>query len=229
MSNLCFVLAALTVVFAVGCIALRRKNKAFEGMLCKFMASFGFISIAVVGHSTNPVDTYYFCIVCFALLFGFCGDILLGIKEIAPTFRGRLVPLGLLYFLVGHVFYICAFVSRTGFNLPALLVGIGFGIVGFVLVGVLKMKADGKMRIVLAVYYATLAYKAASALVLAFEEKQLAFMLAFIGAVLFLVSDTCLAFLYFTPVKRKNVFVTTELSTYYSAQILLSTSVALLK
>jgi hypothetical protein len=219
----------MTAAFAAGCIALRRQNKAFEGMLCKFMASFGFISIAVVGYSLNPVDTYYFCIVCFALMFGFCGDVLLGIKEIAPTFRGRLVPLGLLYFLVGHVFYLCAFISMSSFSVAALAVGIIFGAVGFILIKVMKMKADGKMSIIMSVYYATLAYKAASAFVLAFTGGQTAYWVAFAGAVLFIISDTCLAFLYFTPVKRKNIFVTVELSTYYTAQILLAMSVALLK
>lgn len=229
MSPLCIVLAGMTVGFAVGCILLRRKNKAFEGMLCKFMASFGFISVAVVGYSLNPVNTYFFCLVCFALLFGFCGDILLGIKEVAPTFRGRLVPLGLLYFLVGHIFYLCAFISMSKFSLSALIFGVAFGIAGFIAVGVLKMKADGKMRVVLSVYYATLAFKAASAFYLAFTGGQAAFWSAFAGAVLFIISDTCLAFLYFTPVKKKNVFVTVELSTYYTAQILLAMSVALLK
>ena len=229
MSALCLALVAMTVAFAVGCIMLRRKNKAFEGMLCKVMASFGFISVAVVGYSINPVDTYYFCIVCFALLFGFCGDILLGIKEIAPTFRGKLVPLGLLYFLVGHVFHICAFVDRSGFNIYALIVGVAFGFIGLVILKTMKMKADGKMSIVLCFYYAILAYKAASAFVLAVEEGQPAFWAAFAGACLCMVSDTCLAFLYFTPVKRKNVFVSVELSTYYTAQILLAMSVALLK
>ena len=229
MSPLCLVLAALTVAFAVGCIILRSKNKAFEGMLCKFMASFGFISVAVVGYSLNPVNTYYFCLICFALLFGFCGDILLGIKEIAPTFRGRLVPLGLLYFLVGHIFYLCAFIDTGGFSPIALIVGIAFGVAGYVIVGVLKMKADAKMRVVLSVYYATLAFKAASAFHLALAGGQAAFWSAFAGAVLFIISDTCLGFLYFTPVKRKNIFVTIELSTYYTAQILLAMSVALLK
>ncbi len=229
MPMLCIFLALMTVSFAVGCILLRRKNKAFEGMLCKFMASFGFISVAVVGYSMNPVNTYYFCLVCFALLFGFCGDILLGIKEVAPTFRGRLVPLGLLYFLVGHIFYLCAFISMSSFSLLALFVGIAFGIMGIIFIKAMKMKADGKMSIVMAVYYAVLAFKAASALNLALSGGQAAFWSAFAGACLFIISDTCLAFLYFTPVKRKNVFVTVELSTYYTAQILLAMSVAMLK
>lgn len=229
MSPLCVILAVLTVAFATGCIALRRKNKAFEGMLCKFMASFGFISVAVVGYSMNPVDTYYFCLVCFALMFGFCGDILLGIKEIAPTFRGKLVPLGLLYFLVGHIFYLCAFIRASSFSFVALAVGLVFGIGAFVVINVLKMKADGKMRVIMSVYYAVLAFKAASALNLALFGEQTAYWSAFAGAVLFIFSDTCLAFLYFTPIKKKNIFVTIELSTYYTAQILIAMSVALLK
>ncbi len=229
MSPLCIALAAMTILFAAGCILLRRKNKAFEGMLCKFMASFGFISVAIVGHSLNPVNTYYFCLVCFALLFGFCGDVLLGIKEVAPTFKGKLVPLGLLYFLVGHIFHLCIFIQTSGFHIVPLTVGIIFGIAAFVLIKVLKMKADGKLRIVMAVYYAVLAYKAASAIYLAIVGSQTAFIVAAVGASLFVISDTCLAFLYFTPVKRKNVFVTVELTTYYSAQILLAMSVALLK
>ncbi len=229
MSPLCIVLSVMTVAFAVGCITFRRKGRAFEGMMCKFMASFGFVSVAVVGYALNPVDTYYFCLVCFALLFGFCGDILLGIKEVAPTFKGKLVPLGTLYFLVGHIFYLCAFISRSGFNLGATIFGICGGIFAFVMIKVLKMKVDNKLWIVMSIYYAALNFKVSSSAVLAFSSDDIAFKVAFIGALLFLISDTCLAFLYFTPVKRKNIWVTVELSTYYPAQILLAMSVALLK
>ncbi|MBQ2903362.1 MAG: lysoplasmalogenase [Clostridia bacterium] len=229
MSPICLILAAVTIVFAFGCVTLRRKGRAFEGMLCKFMASFGFISIAVVGYCTNPVDTYYFCMMCFSVMFGFFGDVLLGIKEIAPTFKSKLVALGTLYFLAGHIFAICAFVSASGFSLPALITGIAGGIIALVMMKALKMKIDGKLRPVMAVYYAALFYKAASAAVLALETGKTEFIVAFIGAVLFVISDTCLGILYFTPVKRKNIWVTLELSTYYPAQILLAMSVALMK
>jgi hypothetical protein len=89
MSPLCYVLAALTAVFAVCCISLRRKGKSFEGMLFKFLASFAFVSVAIVGYSFSPKETYYFCLVSFALMFGFFGDVLLGIKEIAPKFKSK--------------------------------------------------------------------------------------------------------------------------------------------
>ena len=228
MSPLCYVLAVFTVVFAVGCILFRSKNKAFEGMLCKFMASFGFISVAVVGYCMNPHDTYYFCFVCFALMFGFFGDVLLGIKEIAPTFKGRLVPLGTLYFLVGHVFYLIAFINKSGFNAAALAVGIFGALAAFAMMKLIKMKVDKKLAPLLIFYYGMLIYKAASAAVSAFVSADASSIIAFVGACLFVISDTCLAFLYFTPVKRKNIWVMVELSTYYPAQILLAMSVALM-
>lgn len=229
MSPICVMLAILTVVFAIGCITLRRKNKAFEGMLCKFMASFGFVSVAVVGYGMNPVNTYYFVLICFALLFGFCGDILLGIKEVAPTFKGQLVPLGTLYFLVSHIFCLCAFIETSGFNVVPLIIGVCGIAIAALIMKVFRMKIDGKLKIVMAVYYGALIYKAAAAGAMAFITKNPASIVAFVGSILFLISDTCLGLLYFTPVKRKNVWVTVELSTYYPAQILLAMSVALMK
>ena len=228
MSPICYVLAVVTIVFAFGCVGFRRKGKAFEGMMCKFMASFGFISIAVVGYCLNPVDTFYFCMMCFSVLFGFFGDVLLGIKEVAPIFKSKLVALGTLYFLVGHIFAICAFVSTGGFSLASLLFGIVGAVIALVMMKVLKMKIDNKLRPVMAVYYGALFYKAASAAVLAFGTGKTPFIVAFIGTVLFIISDTCLGILYFTPVKKKNVWVTIELSSYYPAQILLAMSVALM-
>ena len=228
MSPLCYVLSVITVVFAVGCVTLRRKGKAFEGMMCKFMASFGFISVAVVGYCMNPHDIYYFCLVCFALMFGFFGDVLLGIKEVAPTFRGKLIPLGTLYFLIGHIFTLSAFISIGGFKAVPLIIGIIGIAVAALMMKVFKMKVDKKLAPVMAVYYGALVYKVASSAFLAVGEKNPALWLAFIGSCLFLVSDTCLAFLYFTPVKKKNILVTIELSTYYPAQILLAMSVALM-
>ncbi len=59
MSPLCYFLSVLTVAFAIGCVLFRRKGKSFEGMLCKFMSSFGFISVAIVGYLFNPENVWY--------------------------------------------------------------------------------------------------------------------------------------------------------------------------
>ena len=228
MSPLCYLLSLVTVIFAVGCVSFRRVGKAFEGMMCKFMASFGFISVAVVGYCMNPHNTYYFCLVCFSLMFGFFGDVLLGIKEVAPTFRGKLIPLGTLYFLIGHIFALSAFISIGGFKIVPLIIGVAGVILAITMIKTLKMKVDKKLAPVMSIYYGALIYKVAVSAFLAIGEKNPALWLAFIGSCLFLISDTCLGFLYFTPIKRKNIWVTIELSTYYPAQILLAMSVALM-
>lgn len=228
MSPLCYLLSALTVVFALLCVLLRRKNKSFEGMLCKFMASFGFISLSIVGFASNPKDTYYFCMICFALFFGFFGDVLLGIKEIAPVFRGKLVPLGLLYFLTSHIFYICAFTSKVGFSFIHLAVCACGALTAFVAVKIFRMKVNSKLRIALSLYYSLLIYKAAVAVHMLTVEVSPLSVLALASCVLFIISDTVLAFIYFTPVKRKNLLVTIELSSYYPAQILAAMTLALI-
>ena len=229
MSPLCYVLSAITVVFAVCCISLRRKGKSFEGMLFKFLASFAFVSVAIVGYSFSPKETYYFCLVSFALMFGFFGDVLLGIKEIAPKFKPKLIVLGLLFFSLGHICCLCAFVTQIGVQPLTLLAGTLGGIIAFVLAGVLKMKVDFKLRFVMSVYYGLLFLKIVmAAAMIVIKGAAPAYIAALVSGICFLISDTCLGILYFTAVKRKNILVTAELSTYYPAQVLLAMSVAMM-
>jgi len=221
-----YLLIVLTIVFAAACVLLRRKNKSFEGMICKFMASFGFTSIAVLGNYIDPNNTRYFSLVCIALMFGFCGDVFLGIKEIAPTFKKKLIPIGTGYFFAGHIFQIIAFIYLYGFEWRTLFFLL-FGIAAaFAIIKLLKMQVQPAFAAVLCAYYGMLIWKVAYAVFLVMNEAISANIMALVSAVLFLTSDTCLGILYFTPVKRKNIFVTAELSTYYPAQILMAMSVA---
>ena len=228
MTPLCYLLAGVTVAFAAACVLFRRKNRSFEGMVCKFMASFGFIAVAIVGYTASPKNTLYFCLVCFALMFGFCGDVLLGVKEIAPKFRSRLIPIGTFYFLIGHVFYIIAFLHEYPFHPVTVAFGVAGGVAAYAVIRIFKMKVDGKLLPLLCVYYALLVFKIAVTGFAIVQQRTPAAIAAFVGSLLFILSDTCLGIVYFTPVKRKNAFVTVELSTYYPAQILLAMSVALM-
>lgn len=226
---LCYVLAALTVIFAVCCIALRRQGKSFEGMLFKFLASFAFVSVAIVGYSFSPKETYYFCLVSFALMFGFFGDVLLGIKEIAPKFKSKLIVLGLLFFSLGHICCLCAFVTQIGVRPITLLSGAAGVAFAFIIVKVLKLRVNKKLVGALAFYYGLLFLKITMAAVMvAVKGASPANIAALASGICFLISDTCLGILYFAAVKRKNALVTAELATYYPAQVLLAMSVALM-
>lgn len=228
MSPLIIVLSAVTVAFAVATVALRRKGRSFDGMVCKFMASFGFISVAIVGYVANEHNAMYFCLVLFGLLFGLGGDVMLGIKEIAPKFRPKLIPLGTVYFLVSHVFFLVAFLRTSGFKALPLIIALAMGASAAIVSKLLKFMVNPKLHILLTVYFTILCYKMTTAAYIVFISPSSASIVALVGAILFIISDTCLAFLYFTPIKRKNVFVSIELSTYYPAQILLAMSVALM-
>ena len=229
MSPLCYVLAVLTAIFATCCILLRRNGKSFEGMLFKFLASFAFVSVAIVGYSFSPKETYYFCLVSFALMFGFFGDVLLGIKEIAPKFKLKLIVLGLIFFSLGHICCLCAFVTQIGIQPITLLVGLGGAVIAFVVTTVLKMKIDTKLKLVMSIYYGLLFLKVSmAAAMIVIKGATPAYIVALVSGICFVISDTCLGILYFTSVKRKNVLVTAELSTYYPAQVLLAMSVAMM-
>lgn len=222
-------LSLLTVASAAATIIFRRKGQSFNGMLFKFLSSFGFMSVAFVGFCDNTdCNPYFFCLVLFALMFGLGGDILLGLKEIAPKFRSRLVAMGTGSFLLGHIFFLWAFILVIGFSIIPFIVMVVMTIACLAFVKIAKLEVDKKLAILLSIYYAVLCAKLTYSLVGLILTKQKAFISTTIGCILFLVSDSVLALLYFTPVKSKNKLVTIELGTYYPAQILLALSVALI-
>lgn len=220
------ILSAVTAIFAALTIVLRRKGKSFDGMLCKFISSFGFMSIAFIGFCYNLQHPFYFCLVVFGLLFGLGGDVLLGIKEIAPKYKNKLISLGTLSFLISHVFYLSAFFrEEPGFSFIPLLVTAVVTAVIAVLIKVFKMKVDNKMYVLMIIYSFLIAYSAAIAGYIYFVTKRETFLIAFIASLLFVFSDSVLSFVYFTPTKSKNRLVTLELTTYYIGQILMAVTV----
>ena len=220
------VIAVITMFFSTACIILRRKGKSFEGMLCKFMASFGFISLAVFGNYLNEPNISYFSFVLVALMFSFIGDILLGIKEIAPTFKKKLIPLGMAYFLIAHIFSLCAFTMLEGFRWYLPVIGLCGGAIIFILcTKVLKLVINTKFIIVCSLYYSFLVWKLATAIRMFALAQTKANGVILAAAILFIISDTVLGLIYFSPIKKKKELVTVELSTYYSAQILLAATI----
>lgn len=220
------IFSVASFAFAAACIILRSKNKSFGGMVCKFMASFGFIGVAIMGnYINNGANLAYFSLTCFALMFGFCGDIFLGIKEIAPIFKKKLVILGTAFFLIGHIVYLIAFFGIGASTITTAFLPLGVG-VALIMIAVLKINADKKFKAILTIYYALLVFKIAACASLVITKPCTASILLLVASVLFIISDTCLGIIYFTPVKKKNSLVMIELSTYYPAQLMFALSVA---
>lgn len=220
-------LCVFTMVSAFLTISMRRKGRSFEGMLCKFLSSFGFMSVGILGFVANQnAEPVYFCLVLFGLLFGLGGDVLLGIKEIAPAFKMKLIAMGTVSFLIGHIFFLVAFMRPGPFHWLPLALAFAVAVISYFLLKICHFKSDAKMSALLIIYYVLLWYKALIAVYMFVVTKDSGYLVAAIGCALFIASDTCLGFLYFTPIKSKYRLVTVELSTYYPAQLLLALSVA---
>ncbi len=230
------ILSVVTAVFATLTILLRRKGKSFEGMLCKFISSFGFMSIAFIGfcYRLEEIDKlahpFYFCLVAFGLLFGLGGDVLLGIKEIAPKYKNKLIALGTIAFLIGHFFYLASFYkAQTTFSFIPYIVALVITVIIAVAMKAVKMKLDGKMYALSVFYFFVIALCACVSGYMLYLTRSTTFLITTIASLLFVISDSVLSFVYFTPVKKKNPLVTFELATYYAGQILMAVTVYVIK
>jgi len=156
-----------------------------------------------------------------ALLFSCAGDILLMIHDTDGSF----FMMGLIAFLVSHVFYIFTYRqhqnenSETGLQgihkvrlaFPIILTGVGLV---YVLYPVL-----GDLKIPVMVYALVLVVMTLNALLRLGKTTQPSFWMVFIGALLFMASDSLLAINKFlVPIPHGSIWVMT---TYISAQYLI--------
>ena len=160
--------------------------------------------------------------VIFALIFGWGGDTLL---ELSPA----LFPFGLFSFLLGHIFYVTAFLtpragaasvlsfptfSRAVFPLILLLILVVYGVL--MVRRLLFLPETKKLRVPLMLYLVMLIVLLLSAGLYLNAGRNLGGLLCFLGAALFVTSDSILAFHLFTDRPDSGV-----METYTSAQLLL--------
>jgi uncharacterized membrane protein YhhN len=170
--------------------------------------------LALAASAPHPVSRGYQALVCAGLLFSLAGDVFLMLP------RDRFVA-GLASFLVAHLFYIAAFAPRP-VTLAAPLVLAVLLAYGIVLMRALWPRLGG-LRTPVAVYAAALlvmAWQAAARWVVTDTTPALA---AAVGAGLFVVSDSVLAWERFR--RRRAYGQALVLGTYFSAQWLIASSV----
>ncbi|MBN1993535.1 MAG: lysoplasmalogenase [Anaerolineae bacterium] len=208
------VLTILTIIFAAILIRAEYRGPVRHIHLFKPLTMACIVLIAMQGQATPPVYKY---LVLAGLIFSMAGDALL----MPPWDR---FAAGLGAFLVAHLCYIAAFISDldTLAWWPLILLVI-YGVVVYMMVS----PGLGKLKLPVIIYIAVILVMAwlAWARWLVQLSRAVA-LLAFVGAVLFVVSDSILALNRFRgPHKFARAL---SLSTYFAAQWLIAGSVGAL-
>jgi len=162
----------------------------------------------------DAVSPLYRVLVAVGILFSLGGDIFLMLPRDAFVW-------GLVSFLVAHLFYIGAYVSRAGWQLNWLLLALFILYVAGLLY--LLLPQAGAMRIPVMLYALVLMTMGWQAAALWAVMRDVATLLAMVGALLFIASDSILALDKFrAPIPQRDLLI---MSTYYGALLLIAWSV----
>ena len=183
----------------------------YQQVIFKPLAMLIIISIAIL---YTAIDFNYKIFIIAGLLLSLVGDMFL-------IFPEKHFTKGLIAFLLGHIFYIVAFVVSAGFHytewiyLPIVIISIVY----------LKtiLSHTGKKTLPVIIDVILIAMMGWMALERLYYLQTLGALLAATGACLFMISDSVLAINKFKKSFHKAELII--LSTYYSAQWLLTLSV----
>jgi uncharacterized membrane protein YhhN len=170
--------------------------------------------IAVAATAGMPLPAVYKTLVLAGLFFSLLGDI-------ALMFSEKWFTAGLVAFLTAHVFYILAF--KPGWGHPiSVWVFLPFILYGLLMFFILA-PGLGPMKLPVLVYIAAITVMAGFAAGRFVDRGGTKPLLAFAGAVLFLVSDSVLAYDKFA--KKLSFAEAVVLGTYFPAQLLIALSI----
>ena len=162
----------------------------------------------------DAVSPLYRVLVAVGILFSLGGDIFLMLPRDAFVW-------GLASFLVAHLFYIAAYISRAGLQMNWLLLA-PFVLYGAVLLYLL-LPHTGAVRVPVILYAVVLMAMGWQAAALWWAVRDRAALLAMAGALLFIASDSILALDKFrAPMPQRDPLI---MSTYYGALLLIAWSV----
>ena len=239
MFNILFIVA---VVAEIPLVALFLKyywpDRCKQSFITKCICSLLFVLCGVFAAKETGNNTLYADYMIWGLVFGMAGDLLLH----AMTTKMLPFILGVIAFLIGHIFYILGIqraIYTTGFSTGTFTwyeILIVLAIVAIALIYALKtnaFKSKGAMAYGLLAYGVVLATMLAKAVryvigEIAYGTNDNMLMVAItvgLGALLFFLSDASLGIILTDdkPVKRgMRIF---NITTYYTAQILLAASI----
>ena len=210
--GLASILTALALIAGGTYIWSTYAGSALQRYLFKPLTTALILGIALT--VPTPISEFYRWMVVIGILCSMGGDIFLMLPQDRFVF-------GLASFLLAHIFYILAYNSRTGFHFTGWI----FAVYAIYTIGLLYLLWPhiGAVRIAVFLYGVVLMVMGWQAAEQWWAVRDLSALLAMVGAILFLASDSTLALNKFrAPVPQHDLIVMT---TYYGAQLLIAWSV----
>jgi len=212
MPTLTIVLSACVLLSAALAIWSDSKGRRRLFRIAKPLTTVLIIAVAAI--AAAPVPAAYKILVTAGLFFSLLGDV-------ALMFREKWFTAGLVAFLTAHVFYILAFKPGPGHQ-AATTVFLPFVLYGLLMFFLLA-PGLGKMKLPVLVYIAAITVMAGFAAGRFVDLGGTQPLLAFAGAVLFLISDSVLAYDRFAKkIRPAQILI---LGTYFPAQLFIALSV----
>ncbi len=220
-------LVSLSLVMVIIYIITEHQKKPLLALMVKGFASLSFIGVfagALIGR-TQFIDRSLASLILLGLVSGLLGDVYLALRPLRPQSENENIILGgITCFSVGHLFYLAALFTLSGFHVIAIPIAIVMTII--VIAGSKFMKFQMGIAKHPTYFYSLLIFlmigtALGHGLAVGFGSFEI-LMLA--GAILFGISDLILAPIYYQG-KDTKLMITMNLVTYYSAQILIASSI----
>lgn len=226
------VLAVGVVVSLIFCYQ-RRLGYSVKNLIFKAVSSLCYLLTAVFALIDNSSAFTYGSLIIMGGALGLVGDISLDLKGIYKKDESTYLKAGFIFFLVGHIFYICALIYSLKIKwwliLIAAVIAAVIGI-GTVLTANIMKVHYGAYRRIVAVYVSFLAMTMLTAIISAIVSGfQTGYILMAVGGILFLLSDVVLSNTFFGRGKDKKRHLFLNHFLYYAAQYLIAASVMFVK
>ena len=220
-------------VILVGCaveavfIILEQKKKMKAAVATKALASLLFVSLGILC-ACSARDRAYATVILIGLAFGAVGDICLNLRHLVGSKGKAVFMAGIAAFLIGHLFYLFALISRAPkmllWAVPACAI-ISVLMLRFILK---RIEAQGAIRIFGILYLVVVFQMMCCALgLLPLGSSNVGTLLFAAGAVLFAASDVLLVLNQFGK-RQYPAFRPMNLSLYYLGQICIALTIAFL-
>ncbi len=217
-----------------------------KSLTVKMVAATMFVLMGVISMLITENTSQYAKIMIIGLVFGWIGDLLMHIPHPENQPNMPVVYTGAASFLIGHIFYVTAFVQTSEALKPDCNFFATSEIIAFVVIYVVfaltlepvfKFDFTSKfMKFALYIYSVFLIIMLVKSLSFAItyfrygsENNLIATVILFLGGILFFISDFTLGLRLIGGKKGDKFVKTLSLYTYFMAQFFLSTSILFIR